>query len=169
MAGSEEENSLIITFLPHERKDIPLRVKWLNNKNANVFAVDDPNHVTNIAEQEKWFDDYERKFAFGQKKFFTICDEEKPIGFMGLSNIDRGKNIADVFIMIGEDGCRGRGIGKQSLNFLTNYAFGELGLETLALEVDERNEAAIKLYQSCGFKMIGKQGGFVKMELVVSK
>ena len=113
----------MITFLPHERKDIPLRVRWLNNRNANVFAVDDPNHVTNIAEQEKWFDDYENKFALGQKKFFTIGDEEKPIGLMGLSNIDHDKKNANIFIMIGEDEYRGRGIGKQSLHFLIKYSF----------------------------------------------
>lgn len=141
----------MITFRPHKRSDIPLRIKWLNNKNANVFAVDDPDHVTNNTEQEKWFDNYEKKFKVGQKRFFTILEDGKPIGFVGLSNIDQEKKEANVFIMIGEDEYRGKGIGKQSLNFLLNFAFTELNLDSLTLEADQRNEAVIRLYQSARF------------------
>lgn len=152
----------MITFRPHERADIPFRVKWLNNKNANAFAIDDPNHETTVAEQEDWFNRYEDS---GNKKFFTICDNNNPIGFVGLSAIDLEKKEASVFIMIGEDEYRGKGIGKATLDFLLPYANKELGLSSLTLEVDKRNEPAIRLYQSYDFKQIEDLGKEIAMKL----
>jgi RimJ/RimL family protein N-acetyltransferase len=156
----------MITFRPHERIDIPFRIKWLNNKKANIFAIDDPEHETTETEQGKWFDGYEEKLKLGEKKFFTICDSDKPIGFVGLSKIDKETKSADVFIMIGEDEYRGKGIGKRTLNFLINFAFTKLKLTSLTLGVDKQNEAAIRLYQSAGFKETGElEEKMVEMKL----
>jgi RimJ/RimL family protein N-acetyltransferase len=152
----------MITFRSHERIDIPLRVKWLNNKNATAFAIDDPDHETTATGQEDWFNRYE---AAGNKKFFTICDDDKPIGFVGLSNIDLEQKEASVFIMIGEDEYRGKGIGKATLDFLLSYANKELGLTALTLEVDKQNEPAIRLYKSRGFKEVEYVGKYLAMRL----
>lgn len=152
----------MITFRPHERIDIPLRVRWLNNKSANVFAIDDPNHETTTAEQEDWFNRYE---AGGNKKFFTICDDDKPIGFVGLSDIDLDKKEASVFIMIGEDAHRDKGVGKKTLDFLLQYASKELGLTAFTLEVNKQNEPAIRLYKSRGFKQTGDSKQYLAMRL----
>lgn len=153
----------MITLRPHERGDIPLRVKWLNNKQANLFAVDDPTHVTTIAEQEKWFDEYEEQLKLGQKKFFTILNSETPVGFLGLSHINREKKEGDVFIMIGEDGHRGRGIGREALKLLLDFAFGELKLNRLGLGVHKLNEPALRLYRSAGFKEVGESGQYLQL------
>ncbi|MDD5016366.1 MAG: hypothetical protein PHW73_14960, partial [Atribacterota bacterium] len=75
----------MIKFRLHKKNDIPFRVKWLNNKKATIFTVDNPNKKTTIVEQKEWFKNYQANVG---KKFFTIFDDEKPVGFMGLSNID---------------------------------------------------------------------------------
>ncbi len=150
----------MITFRLHLPKDIAFRVKWLNNKKATVFAIDDPEHVTTVAEQEKWFKDYE---ANSRKKFFTICDDDKPIGFMGLSNIDPAKKSASVFIMIGEDEYRGKGIGKISLQYLINFAFQELSLKMLTAEVNKLNAPSLNLNLSLGFQKTGETEKEIEM------
>jgi len=152
----------MINFRPHQRTDISYRVKWLNNKNATAYAIDDPNHEATIAEQEDWFNHYE---ADRNKKFFTICDDNKPIGFVGLSNIDLDKKEASVFIMIGEDEYRGKGIGNATLDFLLSSASKELGLTALTLEVNKLNEPAIRLYKSHGFRQIENLGKEIAMRL----
>ena len=43
----------MISFKPHSREDIPLRVKWLNNKKANVCAIDSPEVATNLEKETK--------------------------------------------------------------------------------------------------------------------
>ena len=83
------------TFKQHSRKDIPLRIKWLNNKNANQYVGDNSNHQTNLEEQTRWFDAYENNPA---KKFFTIFCDQTPVGFMGLSKIDSQKGTAESFL-----------------------------------------------------------------------
>jgi RimJ/RimL family protein N-acetyltransferase len=141
----------MIKFKDHKRKDIPYRIKWLNNKKANVF-ISDNNKKTNRAKQIKWFDDYEKN---KNKKFFTIYDEMKPIGFMGFSNIDKINKKAEIFIMIGDDNYRGRGYGKDSLKYLLDYGFKKLGMKKIYLGVYKENNSAISCYKSVGFKIEG--------------
>lgn len=152
----------MITFRPHTRADIPFRVQWLNNTKATAFAIDDPEHVTTAAEQAAWFTSYE---AGTDKRFFTILDDGMPIGFAGFSGIDRDKKQASIFIMIGEDESRGRGIGGITLDFLIAQARTELKLTVLTLEVDKRNQAALKLYESRGFVPTADRGSEIAMEL----
>ncbi|MBU4257010.1 GNAT family N-acetyltransferase, partial [Patescibacteria group bacterium] len=86
------------------QKDIPYRVKWLNNPNVNRFVGDEVGQKTNLKKAKEWFADYQK---VKNKKFFTICDDFKPIGFMGLSNISKHNKNADLFIAIGEDNYHG--------------------------------------------------------------
>jgi diamine N-acetyltransferase len=153
----------VISFSEHKREDIPLRVRWLNNKKANVFALDDPQHITTFAEQTDWFEGY---IQSNTKKFSTIVFDEEKVGFMGLSNIDTQKGSAEVFIYIGEDKYRGVGIGKKAMEYLIDYA-KSIGLRKLVLRVDQRNKRAIGLYESCGFREQGVLEGDIAMVLNV--
>lgn len=155
----------MITFRSHVREDIPLRVEWLNNYQAVLSAIDEPNLVTTKESQDNWFNLYEDKSEEGMKIFFTILSDEKNIGFMGLSCINRKIGNAIVFILIGKDGYRGRGIGKESMDYLIGYAFNEIGLKSLYLEVDKSNLRAIKLYDNLGFKRLGEDDKFLIMTL----
>ena len=155
----------MINFKPHSRKDIPLRVKWLNNNKAVLYAIDKPEESTTGELQNIWFDDYEEKLEKGEKKFFTIFSDEKPIGFMGLSDIDIAQGFAKIFILIGEDDYRGRGVGRESIDYIINYAFNDLGLKTLNLDVKKLNEPAINLYNKVGFQEFFVDGEFLLMTL----
>lgn len=155
----------MIKILPHTRKDVSQRVKWLNNYEAAVYAIDNPKNNTNEEIQNKWFDDYEERLKSGEKLFFTIYSDDKPIGFMGLSNIDKTKQSAKIFIMIGENEYRGRGIGRESINYLIDHAFKDLKLKSLYLDVKKLNEIAINLYSRVGFQKTGEDGDFVLMTL----
>jgi len=143
----------MIKIRAHLKKDIPFRVKWLNNKKATIFALDNPNQKTTIAEQEEWFRNYKNN---SNKKFFTILFNDKPIGFMGLSDIDFNSKKASVFILIGEDNYREKGVGTVAMNFLIKKAFNDLKLKKLVLEVNKFNVSAITLYKKIGFKIINK-------------
>lgn len=138
----------MLSFRSHSRNDIPSRVKWLNNFKAVEFALDNPNKKTDLAEQTKWFDGYEKN---PKKIFFTILYDQIPIGFMGLSDIDLSNKSANLFILIGEDDFRGKGLGKKSMEYLINFSFSELKLKQLDLEVSIKNTAAINLYTKLGF------------------
>lgn len=137
----------------HLEKDVPYRVKWLNNTNVNRFIGDTIGQKTSLIKQKEWFSDYKKS---KNKLFFTICDGTNPIGFMGFSNISKHNKNADIFIAIGEDEYRGKGFGKLSLNWLIDYAFKKLKLHKINLGVIKDNEPAVKLYKSLGFKIEGE-------------
>lgn len=69
----------MIRIREHSREDINYRVDWLNNPKVNKFLGDDHAKGTTLVKQKKRFNDYEKA---RNKKFFTICDEDKPIGLI---------------------------------------------------------------------------------------
>lgn len=138
----------MITFRPHTKNDILYRIKWLNNPKVTKYIWDAIGKKTTIKEQTERFINYHKD---KNKKFFTICDEKKPIGLIGISNINKNDKNANLFIMIGEDEYRGKGIGKTAMKRLIDYGFKTLKLYKLKLYVLKENIPAVKLYQSLGF------------------
>jgi len=143
----------MIKIRKHLQKDIPYRVKWLNNFNVNKFIGDELGQKTNLKKEKEWFANY---LKAKNKKFFTICDNSKPIGFMGLSNISKSNKNADLFIAIGDDDYRGKGIGKIAMEWMIGYGFKKLKLHKINLGVIKENLPAVKLYQSLGFVIEGE-------------
>ncbi|MBU0647685.1 GNAT family N-acetyltransferase, partial [Patescibacteria group bacterium] len=108
----------MIKIRKHLAKDIPYRVKWLNNPQVNKYIGDEIGQKTTLKKQKEWFKNYQKT---KNKKFFTICDNSKPIGFMGLSSVSAKNKNADLFIAIGEDDYRGRGFGRAAMQWLIDY------------------------------------------------
>ena len=143
----------MIKIRKHLQEDIDYRVKWLNTCNINKFIGNELGQKTNLKKEKKWLNDYKKN---KDKKFFTICDNSKPIGFMGLSNISKINKNADLFIVIGEDDCRGRGFGKIAMKWLIDYGFTKQKLHKINLGVVENNILTINLYKSLGFVLEGR-------------
>lgn len=143
----------MISIRLHKKIDIPLRVKWLNNPLANKYIGDELGKRTTIKKQEKWFKNYQKDSS---KKFFTILFNKKPVGLIGLSNISKQNRNADLFIVIGEDDYRGKGIAKEAMKWILDYGFNKLELHKINLGVIEDNKVAVNLYKRLGFKIEGK-------------
>lgn len=143
----------MIKIRKHLPKDISCRVKWLNNPNVNKFIGNEIGKKTNLKKEEEWFIAYQKD---KNKRFFTICDNSMQIGFMGLSNISKANKNADLFIVIGEDDYRGKGIGKIATKWMIDYGFKKLKLHKINLGVIKDNISAVKLYQSLGFMIEGE-------------
>lgn len=143
----------MIKIRKHLPKDIPYRVKWLSNPKVNKFIGDELGQKTNLIKEKEWFANYQKSKS---KKFFTICENSKPIGFVGLSNISKPNKRADLFIAIGEDDYRGKGIGKIATKWIIGYGFNKLKLHKINLGVIEDNIPAVSLYKSLKFVIEGK-------------
>ncbi|MDX9970334.1 MAG: GNAT family protein [Candidatus Gracilibacteria bacterium] len=143
----------MIKIRKHLEKDIPYRVKWLSNHKVIQFIGDELGKKTNLQKEKEWFANYKNA---KNKKFFTICDNVKPIGFMGLSNISKPNKNADLFIAIGEDDYRGKGIGKIAMEWIIDYGFTKQKLHKINLGVIKDNIPAVNLYKSLGFVVEGE-------------
>ena len=54
-------------------------------------------------------------------------------------------------IVIGEAASRGRGLGTEATRMICRYGFEQMRLREIVLEVDPRNEPALRAYRSVGF------------------
>lgn len=99
------------------------------------------------------------------QKRYAIClkDTGAYIGNIQLLEIDGEKAIFHLFI--GEVSCWGKGIGKEATRLLLDYAFFDLGLERVELEVNQDNIAAIRIYTSWGFAKVGHALSFNRMSI----
>ena len=89
-------------------------------------------------------------------RFYVLRDSEKLLGYIGANNICNEVYITNVAV---NGTCRGKGHGKILVNYLIKQSEAERAF-FITLEVRKSNENAIKLYEKCGFKLIGERKNF---------
>lgn len=95
----------------------------------------------------------------GEFRLRTLS-EDKLIGFAAIFNVTR-HGSAMLAIGIGEAAYRGQGYGSDALRLLLGYAFRELNLYRIGLNVFSYNEAAIRAYEHVGFVREGVRRGSI--------
>lgn len=85
----------------------------------------------------------------------TAFDDTGIIGhfIMRFPNSSNFDEIRLGFVIV-DDKIRGKGYGKEMLTLAIQYAFDFVKVKKISLGVFENNEAAIKCYETCGFKKV---------------
>jgi RimJ/RimL family protein N-acetyltransferase len=109
---------------------------------------------------KKWV---EKDFAQDPPPFsmFLIrtLEDDRLIGEIGLDSVRNGHGDAFVGIGIGERDYWGKGYGTDAMRVILRYAFTELNLERVSLDVFEYNPRAVRSYEKAGFKHEGRARG----------
>lgn len=122
--------------------------KWRNQPEIKEYFI--YNEDISSEQQENWYKEYT---SDNRDHFFIVFEDSKPIGGVGLY-IDPMWRIAEFGrLMIGEKSARGKQYGTEITEMACNYAFDELDIILVTLEVFEDNERAIKAYERVGFKV----------------
>ncbi len=82
-------------------------------------------------------------------------DDGRLIGFVALHTIEWNNRAALLAIGIGDADYRGKGYGRDALRLILRYAFDELNLERIGLDVIANNAGAIRAYERAGFRHEG--------------
>lgn len=77
------------------------------------------------------------------------------IGLIDLFDYDPANQRAGVGIIVHQPHMRGKGVGKEALELLINYAFTKLHLHQLYANIDAGNAASIALFTNFGFACVG--------------
>ncbi|MBS2969524.1 GNAT family N-acetyltransferase [Metabacillus sp. KIGAM252] len=83
-------------------------------------------------------------------------EEDQLLGFAALHSIEWNNQCGLLAIGIGEEENRGKGYGAEALQLLLQYAFYELNLNRVGLDVISYNEPAIRAYRKAGFTEEGR-------------
>ncbi len=93
--------------------------------------------------------------ASSKSYIMTEKNNGTPFGIVSLVNIDYKNRNAECIIDIGEKEYWGKGYGAEGMKLLLDFAFNEMNLHRLALNVFSFNEKAIHLYKKLGFQIEG--------------
>lgn len=139
-----------------ERSDVPTFVRWFNDSETLSFLS--MRAPMSVPMEESWFNhmlEQQGKDAY----HFTMCrlEDDKPIGTVGLFEVDTVNGNAGIGISVGEKDLWGQGYGTDAMFALMDFGFGQLRLERMWLEVYDHNARAIRSYEKCGFVLEGTQ------------
>lgn len=126
-------------------EDIPLKIEWINKAENNTYlGYDLPLEYEKTC---RWFDSIKDR----SDRFDAVVEYfEKPVGLVGLVNIDRKNLKASDYIVIGDLSVRGRGLGLKAgqLNFL--HAYHDLGMNKLYGFIEVGNVESMKRTRRLG-------------------
>ncbi|KJD43463.1 GNAT family N-acetyltransferase [Paenibacillus terrae] len=83
-------------------------------------------------------------------------EDDVLIGFVAIHGIEWNNRIGQLAIGIGNTDYRGKGYGAEAVRLILRYAFYELNLNRVGLDVIEYNEQAIRTYEKAGFQHEGR-------------
>ncbi|MBS4174101.1 GNAT family protein [Bacillus sp. FJAT-49736] len=90
----------------------------------------------------------------------TISDDTL-IGFVSIHSMEWNNRTGILAVGIGDSKFRNKGYGTESIKLILQYAFNELNLDRIGLEVIEYNKGGIKAYQKVGFQPEGRKRSMV--------
>ncbi len=91
------------------------------------------------------------------RKIYAIFYEQLHVGNCGIKHLNLKAQSAEVWIYIGENSLRKKGIGDAALKLLLRKCFNDLSLEMVYLHVADFNFSAIRLYEKNGFIKVNFQ------------
>lgn len=141
-----------VKIRPMTEADTANIVKWRNTPSVYEHFI----YRTPLTEEAhlNWL---HNRVETGDVAQFIIVDTEsgKDVGSVYFRDIDREHQKCEYGIFIGEDCCRGKGIGSTAAKLALDYAFKELGMNRVFLRVFADNKQAIRSYEKAGFKYEG--------------
>jgi len=133
-----------------EEHDLALIRQWIND--PLVFNCIQPRTpLTDPEVREKFL----KRPSEMKEIHFLIYSDQKPVGVSSLKGIHLVNRRAEFSIFIGDSGHRGRGVGRWATVETLRFAFEQLNLRRVFLEVYDFNTAAIELYKKVGFTVEG--------------
>jgi diamine N-acetyltransferase len=143
-----------------EEADLEMTLAWRNQNrrwfsNANLISID---------QHREWF----RQYLDRDDDYLFVIERlngrAEPVGQIALYKIDREKRHAEFGrLLIGEPAAIRKGIAQKATEILLDYAFTDLGIQTIQLEVLRNNIPAMSLYGRCGFMRTALNGDVIVM------
>lgn len=137
-----------------ERSDIPTFVRWYNDPEVRQYL--NMYEPVSTEREERWFEELQKQendrvYAIEAR----IGEEWVHIGNIGLHRIRWKDRCAILGIAIGEKQYWGQGYGTDAIRALLRFAFEEMNLQRVELEVLDFNTRARRCYEKVGFRYEG--------------
>ena len=131
--------------------------RWGRDSEYRRLLDSDPPRLYSVKASREWM---EKQLEEEPDTFwFAIraLEDDRLLGQIDLEVTSWGGRDAFVGIGIGEREFWGKGYGTDAMSLTLRYAFAELNLRRVTLNVFEFNERAIRSYEKIGFRLEGRQ------------
>jgi len=136
-----------------------------HSRDSEYFRLQDSSPCRPVAKErvKKWL---EKEIEEGHVSAFAIrtLENDHLLGDVGVGGISWNHGDALLGIGIGERGFWGKGYGSDAMKLVLRYAFVELNLRRVTLNVYEYNLRAIRAYEKLGFQHEGRVLKYINRE-----
>lgn len=150
-----------------EPTDIDVLYRWEND--ARTWLVTDT--VAPFSRQVLWqyLKDYTADIYQSREMRLMALDNatQEPIGTIDFFNFSPLNNRAELGLYIARE-YRGKGMGREALMLLCDYARNHIGLRQLYVYIGVDNEVCLKLFAENGFERVGTLRSWVKRGRIYS-
>lgn len=101
------------------------------------------------------------RYAQLSRIYLAVMLDEEPVGEIVLKNIDSEQHHCTLGICLVSDTYKNRGIGTKAEILTLEYAFNELGMETVYADSIHRNKRSRHVLEKVGFRETGRDDAFV--------
>ncbi len=140
-----------------KEKDAPLMLEWMCDPDIQKGLK--KNLLNSKLEDALKFiiqSPIPKNIITGSNIHYAIADyNDEYLGTISLKNVDIDNKSAEYAIIVRKE-LHGTGVSYEATDLLLDKAFTEFGFHRVYLSVYSNNEAAIKLYERCGFKYEGE-------------
>ncbi|MBQ9554760.1 MAG: GNAT family N-acetyltransferase [Muribaculaceae bacterium] len=151
----------IVTLRALEPTDLDTLYRWEND--TNLWAVSDT--FAPYSREALWH--YLQNYTgdiYSQRQLrlmITLTESGAPAGTIDFINFDPLNNRAELGLFIANE-HRGKGLGRQALDLLTEYARDHIGLRQLYVYIALDNTVCLKLFEDYGYRKAGILHSWVK-------
>lgn len=141
-----------VMLAPITRADAPVLFKWINDRELVLLSsAYRPVHETTHLEWVRGLSQRPDAVAFA----IRLKKSRRLVGVCQLTQITRVHRSAELQIRIGDARWRGRGLGTEAVRLLVDFAFKDLNLHRVSLQVFRTNARAVRSYKRSGFQLEG--------------
>lgn len=129
-----------------EEKDAPFMLEWMHDATINCNFQYPFGDMT-LEKVKKFIENCNDE---GNKHFAIVDEKDEYLGTISLKNISQTNKNAE-YAVVTRKKAQGTGVAKAATKEIIRYAFEELDLHKVYLNVLQDNERAIRFYEKCGF------------------
>ena len=152
MNNSIFDGNLVRLTIVDPEKDAEFLAKWNHDSEYSRLLNDDAVYMWTPKQVKEWIEKEKNIYFF----IIRTTTDDQPIGFVELDGFNWAARHAWVGIGLGEREFWGKGYGTEAMQILLRFAFQEMNLNRVNLNVFEYNLRAQKSYLKCGFVEEGR-------------
>jgi RimJ/RimL family protein N-acetyltransferase len=141
-----------LELVPLDRPHLARTREWAND--PELMRLMDRKQPVSPVEHEAWFASLPRRADCAYFAIETV-DGRAHVGNVWLWDIDRRHRKAELRVVVGDRGARGKGLGAEAIDRLCRHAFEELDLHRVYAYVLGINPSARKAFERAGFSLEG--------------